>query len=274
MSSPSKSPPSKSSFYNTFKSRSSSSAKNLQSGVSGVRPSVKQNNIQGLMGMHTRDVQKGRKRKPTKVQRMMSANPEDICKNLLSEGGGVLAPLEYSVFWNNVSAARFIARCIKFLMDYENDPEKMMKGLKKTEAEMGKFVVSFYFVLNMLNSFKPTHSFNSLQTCLLHTMTAFDLFSSEMMGGSTSNIALTRGFEVFAKHKKNKPRPHDQRIYEVLSRIQKHQASGQIAVVSMVVECAALVPLFSMNMGGGGEKKKRQCALDNSDLEVSGVLSV
>jgi len=216
MSSPPKSTPPKSSFYATFKSRSSSSAKTA--GPGRVPSSSSKNKVQGLLGVTAAKSTNSRrlrtKRKPSKVQRMMSANPEDISKNLLASGDLQLAPLEYSVFWNSVSAPRFIARCIKFLMDYENDPEKVAKGLKKTPEDMYTFVTS-----------------------ILHTITLFDLFSPPS-SPSQSNIALSRGFEVFGKHKKNKPMAHDKRIYEVLSRIDKHQKTGVFPVVSIVVECA------------------------------------
>jgi hypothetical protein len=55
--------------------------------------------------------------------------------------------------------------------------------------------------------------------------------------------ALTIALEKFDAVKKKTPMPTDKRIYKVLNSLQKHRQTNEIPVVSMVVDCAALVPL-------------------------------
>jgi len=171
-------------------------------------------------------------RKPSKVQRMMAALPDDIAKKLFTSGDLVLPPMDYSILWNSVSPARFITRCIKFLLDYEKNPDDMAKNLKKTPDELRYFI-----------------------TCVLHSITVFDLFS--VMDGRSEALAIA--LEKFDSVKKRNPQPNDKRIYKVLNALQKHRSTSEVPVVSMVVDCAALVDLpMSMGMSMLGAKATRQ----------------
>ncbi len=214
----------KNAFYETFRRTTSGS----NAGSSSLSPSkLRKNKIAGLMGV---TASRPAVRKPSKVQRMMSAMPDDIAKKLFTSGDIVLQPMEYGVLWNSVSPARFITRCIKFLLDYEKDPEAMAKALKKTPTETRYFV-----------------------TCVLHSITVFDLFS--IMDGRSEALAIA--LEKFDAVKKKNPQPNDKRIYKVLNALQKHRTTAEIPVVSMVVDCAALVPLpmsiFSPQAFMGGQ---------------------
>jgi hypothetical protein len=56
---------------------------------------------------------------------------------LLYRGEYILQPAEYSAFWTTVKkerieCARYLARIIKLLVEYEKDPHKVEKTFKKT----------------------------------------------------------------------------------------------------------------------------------------------
>jgi len=206
---------------------------------------MRRNKIAGLMGVAQNT---HRSRKPTKIQGMMGAAPDEIAKKLFSTGDYVLEPPEYAVLWNNVSPARFITRCIKFLLDYEKSPDDVAKALKKDKAELQYFI-----------------------TCILHSITVFDLFSIMDERSQALNTALDK----FDALKKKNPQPNDKRIYKVLSALHKHKKPPyEVGVVSMVVDCAALVPLpltmgFSMPgiKAGSSKNVKPTYALEDIDEE-------
>jgi hypothetical protein len=111
-------------------------------------------------------------------------------------------------------------------------------------------------------------------TCVLHSITVFDLFSIMDERSQALNTAL----EKFDQIKKKNPQPHDKRVYKVLNALQKHKKPPyEVGVVSMVVDCAALVPLPLMTMGfappgvkPGSSKKdihKEKYALEDVDEE-------
>ncbi|GMH75329.1 hypothetical protein TrST_g7980 [Triparma strigata] len=189
----------------------------------GLASKLRRNKIAGLIGVASGQHQKNRKM--SKSQRMQAGMPDDIAKKLFTTGELVLEPSDYSVLWNNVSPARFITRCIKFLLDYEKSPDDMAKSLKKTPKELRYFV-----------------------TCVLNSVTVFDLFSVMDGRSEALNIAL----EKFEARKKQHPQPTDKRIYKVLSALYKRRSTtppGPVPVVSMVVDCCSLVDLpFSMGM--------------------------
>jgi len=100
------------------------------------------------------------------------------------------------------------------------------------------------------------------------------------MGGDTM-LSLRSSSNLFApslSFLSQNPQPHDKRIYKVLNALQKHKKPPyEVGVVSMVVDCAALVPLPLMNMGfqretikGGGKKTmeaNKTYALEDIDEE-------
>jgi len=135
----------KQAFYDNFRRKTSSSADTHSP------TKLRKNKISGLIGVANSSRQN---RKQSKVSRMMNTMPDDIAKKLFTTGELILGPLDYSILWNSVSPARFITRCIKFLLDFEKSPDEMTKTLKMTPAE------SRYFV-----------------TCVLHSITVFDLFA-------------------------------------------------------------------------------------------------
>ena len=153
----------KSSFYDTFR-RSNSIATGSASGDNV--PPQRRNKIAGLLGVAVDRASTnlgrgsnnngggGNLQKPLKAQRLNTAQPDDIAKKLFLSLDITIQPMEYAVLWNSVSPARFITRCIKFLLDYEKSPEEMGKSMKKTPEELRYFV-----------------------TCVLHSITVFDLFS-------------------------------------------------------------------------------------------------
>ncbi|GMH57634.1 hypothetical protein TrLO_g15251 [Triparma laevis f. longispina] len=189
----------------------------------GLTSKLRRNKIAGLIGVASGQHQKNRK--ISKTQRMQAGMPDDIAKKLFTTGDLILEPSDYSTLWNNVSPARLITRCIKFLLDYEKSPEDMAKTMKKTPKELRYFV-----------------------TCVLNSVTVFDLFSIMDGRSEALNIAL----EKFEARKKQHPQPTDKRIYKVLSALYKRRSTsppGPVPVVSMVVDCCSLVDLpFSMGM--------------------------
>lgn len=100
----------------------------------GLTSKLRRNKIAGLIGVASGQHQKNRK--ISKTQRMQAGMPDDIAKKLFTTGDLILEPSDYSTLWNNVSPARFITRCIKFLLDYEKSPEDMAKTMKKTPKEV------------------------------------------------------------------------------------------------------------------------------------------
>jgi len=161
----------KSSFYDTFR-RSNSIA-----GAPGDAPPQRRNKIAGLLGVAVDRASNnvgrtaasgggGNLQKPLKAQRLNTAQPDDIAKKLFLSLDITIQPMEYAVLWNSVSPARFITRCIKFLLDYEKSPEEMGKTMKKSPEELRYFV-----------------------TCVLHSITVFDLFSV-MVSSQKSLLAV------------------------------------------------------------------------------------
>jgi hypothetical protein len=135
----------KQAFYDNFRRKTSSTAD------MGSGQKLRKNKISGLIGAHN---QARAGRKQSKVSKMMTSMPDDIAKRIFTSGELILAPMDYSILWNSVSPARYITRCIKFLLDYEKSPEDIAKTFKMSATEVRYFV-----------------------TCVLHSITVFDLFS-------------------------------------------------------------------------------------------------
>ena len=61
---------------------------------------------------------------------------QTLAKKIFAAGEVGLPPNEYAILWNHVSPARYVTRCIKFLLDYEKSPDEIQKNLKMDKKEI------------------------------------------------------------------------------------------------------------------------------------------
>lgn len=73
-------------------------------------------------------------------------------------GSLVLQPAEYAAFWRSLredraACARYVARMVKVLLDYEKEPSKVEKSLKKCTHSMPDYITLILHTLQYLSLF-------------------------------------------------------------------------------------------------------------------------
>mmetsp|Transcript_24106 Transcript_24106/g.40950 ORF Transcript_24106/g.40950 Transcript_24106/m.40950 type:complete len:1178 (-) Transcript_24106:181-3714(-) len=144
---------------------------------------------------------------------------DDMGKAVVS-GDIVLMPDEYVNFWTTIvkdrqSCARYMARIVVTLLNFEQDPIKAEKALanKSTIA-----------------------SSNHMINVLLNTIQFIDMF----IGFDPKNEAFVSAMEKYELAKKATPSFKNRNIDEGLSGLAKRRGNRGLAAVKMIVECSSL----------------------------------
>ena len=132
----------------------------------------------------------------------------------------VLYPDKYAGFWTTIahdrqSCARYMARIVVTLLNFEHDPVKAEKSLQsKTD------VVSAKHFINLL----------------LNTTQFIDMF----LGFDPKTEAFVSAMDKFELARKSNPVFHNKKIYDGLLDLSKRRAHRGQAAVKMIVECSSL----------------------------------
>lgn len=149
----------------------------------------------------------------------VSDNDNPVLFNYCS-GDIILLPDEYANFWSCIakdrqSCARFMARIVVTLLNFEQDPVKSERSIASKGA-----VVSATHLINVL----------------LNTIQFIDMF----IGFDPKNEAFVSAMDKYELAKKATPSFRNKDIHEGLSGLAKRRGNRGLAAVKMIVECSSL----------------------------------
>jgi hypothetical protein len=152
-----------------------------------------------------------------KITKVLGAgSPDDVAKNILN-GETILQPMEYASFWNALkdkgTCSRYLARIVNFLINFENDQNKINRLIQKKKIESKESYVAVLLItiqfLDMFVGFDPNdEAFKS----------AMALFRQEKLAISKWNNSIFQGL-IF---------------------LDRRRGQREAAVKKMVVDCSTL----------------------------------